>query len=119
MLEAIRKHSTGIVVKGLLGLLILSFGAWGIGDMLRGNISEEPVAKIGKVEITPESLTEGIKREMNRLSRILGTRIDRDQARALGIVKSTLNTRVNQTLYGLGAEDLGVTVSDAAVRREI
>ncbi len=119
MLEAMRKHSTGIVVKGLLGLLILSFAAWGIGDVLRGSVNEEPVAEIGNTEITPESLTDEIKREMNRLSRILGTQIDRDQARALGIVKATLNTMVNRTLYGLGAKDLGVTVSDVAVRREI
>ncbi|MBT4463740.1 MAG: hypothetical protein HOC60_03580, partial [Rhodospirillaceae bacterium] len=34
MLEAIRKRSSGIIVKGLLGLLVLSFAMWGVADVV-------------------------------------------------------------------------------------
>ena len=51
MLEAIRSRATSIVVKILFILLIISFGAWGIGDMIRSGTSVTKVAEVGPVEI--------------------------------------------------------------------
>jgi peptidyl-prolyl cis-trans isomerase D len=51
MLEAIRAHTGSFVVKLLFILLIISFGAWGIGDIIRTGVGKTSVASVGKVEI--------------------------------------------------------------------
>ena len=55
MLDGIRKatqHGVGrVVMTFLLGLLIIAFAAWGIGDMFRGFTSDK-VAQVGPTVIT-------------------------------------------------------------------
>ena len=51
MLEAIRKRTGSFLVKGLLGLLVVSFAIWGIGDVFRGGSRGSMVAQVGDVEI--------------------------------------------------------------------
>jgi len=119
MLEAIRNRSTGIVVKGLLTLLILSFALWGIADVFNRSGTNTVVATVGDAEIAPDQVRRDFQREVERLSKMLGTRIDTDQARALGLVNGVLNRIVDRTLYDLAATDLGIVVSDDLVRQSI
>ena len=51
MISALRKRSGGIVVKSLLILLMISFGAWGIQDWLSPAISGNTIATVGEDEI--------------------------------------------------------------------
>ena len=46
MLQAIRSKAGSFVVKGLFGLLILTFGIWGIGDIFRTRSSDTTVATV-------------------------------------------------------------------------
>lgn len=119
MLEFIRKRSASILIKVLFGLLILSFLTWGIGDFVRGRATDRTVADVGGVEISPDQLNREYLREINRMEQLFGTRLDRDQARALGLVEATLGRIVNDTLWSLGASSMGVTTSDFAVRAAI
>ncbi len=120
MLGAIRKHTTGIVVKIFLGVLILSFAVWGIGDMVRSlSNGSRMAATVGGVEITPEQLGGDFRREMNRLRRTLGNSFSSDQARTLGIGNAVLGGLINSTLLGLAANDLGIAISDNLVGNEI
>jgi len=119
MLGAIRKRSAGIVVKGLLGLLILSFAVWGIADVFSPGGSSNAVAKVGEVEVGPDSVRREYQREIDRLSRILGTRIEPEQARALGIVQGVIARVVDRILFDLGAKDLGILIGDDLIRNDI
>lgn len=119
MLEAIRNRSTGIVIKGLLALLILSFALWGIADVFSPGGANTTVATVGETEISPDQVRRDFQREVERLSGMLGTRIDTEQARALGLVDGVLNRIIDRTLYDLAANDQGIVVSDDLVRRDI
>jgi peptidyl-prolyl cis-trans isomerase D len=119
MLEAIRKRSASIMVKILFGLLILSFAAWGIGDIFRGRAGSRVLATVGDVDITPEQFSAEYQREMRNLQIRLGTAFDNDQARAMGIPRMVLSRLIEQTLYGRGASELGITVGDVLVSNEI
>lgn len=115
MLESIRKYSSSIVIKALFFLLILSFLTWGVGDFISGRVGARVVAEVGDVDISPAQFNREYVREVGRLERAYGTRLEPDQARALGLPELTINRIINETLYDLGARSLGVTASDAAV----
>ena len=119
MLEAIRKRSASILVKLLFGLLVVSFAAWGIGDVIRGRISVTTVARVGDVDILPDAFSREFQRELARLQPLFGGQLDRDQARSMGLADRVLNDMINRTLFDLAANDLGVAASDDLVRTEI
>ena len=56
MLTSMRKLSKTWVFKGLMGLLVVSFGIWGIGDMFKGNQAQREVARVGGEKITVQAL---------------------------------------------------------------
>lgn len=119
MLEAIRKRSSGIVIKGLLAMLILSFALWGIADVFTPGGIDRTIATVGKTEVSPVQVRRDFQREVERLSGMLGTRIETDQARALGVADSVLNRIIDRTLFSLAAIDQGIVVSDELVRQDI
>jgi peptidyl-prolyl cis-trans isomerase D len=119
MLEAIRKRSGGIVVKGLLGLLILSFAMWGVADVFSPSGSDQNLAKVGDIEVRPEQVRRDYQREVERLSSTFGRRLTAEQARMFGIGQSVVQRVVERTLYDLAAKDLGVLASDTLVRSNI
>lgn len=118
MLDAIRKHASGWVVKIFLGVLILSFGIWGIADIFRG--ARDPVvAKIGEAEITANQFNQEFRRSLQRLQAALGTQIDSERARQLGLADSTLQQMIGRALMDQKIASLGLIVSDPVVRQEI
>ena len=119
MLEAIRKRSASFLIKILFGLLILSFAAWGIGDIFRGRAGTTNAATVGDVDIPPERLNNEYQRELRNLRIRLGTALTAEQARALGVVHMVLGRLVEQTLFDIGASEMGITISDELVRQEI
>ncbi len=118
MLDAIRKRTASIVVMGLIGILILSFVVWGIGDLLRVRIADV-VAEVGDVDIPPERLGAEFQRELNRLGNISGNQLTREQARSLGLLEAVLQNMIERTLLDLGASDLGVAISDDLIASDI
>ncbi|MHA1597163.1 MAG: SurA N-terminal domain-containing protein [Alphaproteobacteria bacterium] len=119
MLDAIRKRSSGIIVKGLLGLLILSFAMWGVADVVSPGGGEQDIATVGSMKIDDELVRREYRREIERLSGILGKRLDPEQARAFGIPESVVAGIVNRTLYDVAATDMGIIIDDALVRDNI
>ena len=119
MLEAIRKRTASIFVKGLLGLLVVSFAIWGIGDVFRGGSRTSMVAQVGDVEIRPDQFNKEFQREMNRLRAVFGGELDLERARALGLADSVLGRMINDILFVQGANALGVAISDDLVSGEI
>jgi peptidyl-prolyl cis-trans isomerase D len=118
MLDAIRKRATSIVAFGLISLLILSFVVWGIGDLFRVRVADV-VAEVGGVDISPDRLGNEFQRELNRLGSQSGIQMTREQGRSFGLLESVLNTMIDRTLYGLGASDLGVAISDDLIAKDI
>ena len=118
MLESLRKQTGSWVVKIFLGLLILSFAIWGIGDIFRGP-SDATVAKVGDVEITRTEYSDAYRRELDRLSQRTGQQLDAEQARLLGIQNFTLQRMINRALFDQVAGSYGLTISDNDLAKDI
>jgi len=119
MLGTIRKHSAGILVKTLLGLLILSFAAWGVADVVSPGGGRSSVAQVGNIEIGPDQVRSEYQRELERLSGMFGNRLDSEQARSLGLAEIVVQRIIDRTLFDLAAREMGVTVGDDLVLQEI
>ncbi len=115
MLDAIRKRSGSIVVKVLLMLLVLSFGAWGVGDYITGNVSNANVASVGDREISQQRFNREMQREVNRLRNMLGDAIDIETVRNLGLQDQVLGRMIRTELFNAAADDNGIVASNEQV----
>ncbi|MCW5731999.1 MAG: SurA N-terminal domain-containing protein [Alphaproteobacteria bacterium] len=118
MLAELRKSAGSWVVRILLGLLILSFGIWGIGDFIRGDGGRD-LAKVGSVTISTQEFDEQYRRDLQVWQQRLGIAVDNERARQLGLAENTLQTMVQRALVDQAASDLKLGVSEATLAREI
>lgn len=114
MLDGFRKHSNSIVVKALLFLLIASFAAWGVGDMLQPATQGSSVAKVNGVEISAQEVFNDFQREMTRMRQLTGDQGINEQL-SLAIGSSVVDRAINRTLLAVGADGMDVAVSDKLV----
>jgi peptidyl-prolyl cis-trans isomerase D len=120
MLQAIRERAGSAAVKILFGLLIVTFGVWGIGDIFRqGGSHETTVIEVGDHKIRAEELEREFRQAVDRLRQTLGGTIDASQAKALGVLDQTIERLVTRQLFDLEAERLTLALGDDAVRQSI
>lgn len=116
--EASRNWLGKIVMAVVMGLLVVSFAIWGIGDIFRG-FGLSTVAKIGKTEIGVEQFRTYYNDRLQALSRRMGRPISPDQARALGLDRQLIGQLVAETALDERARDLRLTLSDAEIAQQI
>lgn len=118
MLDGFRKHSNSIIVKALLFLLIASFAAWGIGDMLRPAATGNSVATVGNVDISAQEVFNDFQREMSRMRQLMGDQGVNEQL-SLAIGSSVVDRAINKALMSVSAKDMDVAISDELVVKSI
>ena len=100
MLRGIHKASSnwiGRAVMGvILGLITISFGIWGIGDIFRG-FGANTVATVGSTEIRLDTFRQLYQDRLQQLGRQLNRPILPDQAKALGLDRQLLSELVAET----------------------
>ncbi|HEX7967522.1 MAG TPA: peptidyl-prolyl cis-trans isomerase [Stellaceae bacterium] len=120
MLQAIRSKASSLIVKVLFGVLVISFGVWGIGDIFRNRGADTTVATVGGRKIDQRELTRAVNEQAEQLRAMLrGARPDAEQLKALGIVDSALERLINRELMDLEIGRLRLAVSDEAIRQAI
>src|SRR5215831_9909012 len=101
MLRGIHKASAnwiGRAVMGVvLGLIAVSFGIWGIGDIFRG-FGTSSLAKVGGTEIRIDTFRQLYQDRLQQIGRNIGRPILPDQARALGIDRQLLSQLIGDTV---------------------
>lgn len=115
MLQAMKSKAATWVVRVLAVLLIISFAAWGIEDMLRAPGLSTDVAEVGGTKITANEFGAAFRRQVEMLSGTLGRELDSEQARDLGVAETTLDGLISQRLLDLYAEESGIIVGDDQV----
>jgi peptidyl-prolyl cis-trans isomerase D len=122
MLRGIHKASAnwiGRAVMGvILGLIAISFGIWGIGDIFRG-FGTSTVAKVGNTEIRVDTFRQLYQDRLQQLGRQLNRPILPDQAKALGLDRQLLGEVIAETALDERARALRLNVSDAEVARQV
>jgi peptidyl-prolyl cis-trans isomerase D len=121
MLNSMRQYATSWVVKVLLGLLIVSFAVWGIGDVLRSPGTGGALASVASEEVTTQEVMREFEARYEALQEQAGGGLSRHQAVSFGLMNQALDVAVARALVDAHARDLGLAVSDAelaeAVRR--
>lgn len=127
MLELLRKASRTWFAKGLLLLLVASFGIWGVSSSLIGDNSDA-VITVGDQTISTNEFRLAYQRQMSDLSRRFGTQLTTEQARALGIdtqvyaqlaAGAALDQLSEEMRLGLSKDRLaGLIAEDPAFRNE-
>src|SRR5579862_9625864 len=119
MLQAIRSKASSYVVKILFALLTATFALWGIGDIFRNLGTDTTVAKVGGKSITAEQVSQALRDQIAQMRQALGSDIDMEQAKQLGLVNSALQQIVSGDLIDLEVNRLGLAIGDDAVRQTI
>ncbi|PSS74861.1 SurA N-terminal domain-containing protein [Shewanella algae] len=124
MLEKIREGSQGVIAKGILVLVILSFAFAGVSSYL-GSSSVAPAATVNGEEISTTELDQAYQSERARLEQQLGEMFDAlaaNDAYLASIKKGVLERLVAQKLLDQAAAEMGLRVSNTqiieAIRQE-
>jgi peptidyl-prolyl cis-trans isomerase D len=122
MLESIRKASQGVVGKAIMtlvmGLIIVSFVIWGVGDMLRG-FSPSTVASVGGAKISAQDYHVAYDRAIQQYQRRLKRPFTNEEARQIGLGRSVLQQLLSEAAVDDEASKLGLGISDEALRQVI
>jgi peptidyl-prolyl cis-trans isomerase D len=119
MLQAIRSKAGSFIVKLLFGLLILTFGIWGIGDIFRNRGTDTVVATVGDESIRADELQTALRRALDQLRTRFGSSIDLQQAKQFGLVDQTLAQLIDRSLIDQEVARLRLDVSDDVIRNVI
>src|SRR5258708_14239502 len=117
MLESIRNASQGIIGKTIMtvvmGLIIVSFVIWGVGDMLRG-FSPSTVASVGGAKISAQEYKVAYDRAIQQYQRRLRRPFTNEEARQIALDRSVLQQSLNEAAADDEAHTLGLDFSDDA-----
>jgi peptidyl-prolyl cis-trans isomerase D len=122
MMQAIRTRAGSIIVKVLFGLLIVSFGFWGIYTRSPYFQSRSPstvIATVGDQDIRAGDVQKALEPTLERLRAQLGAAIDQQQVKQLGILDGVVSQLVDQSLLDQETGRLGLAVPDTVIRDTI
>ncbi len=96
-----------IIMATVMGVLIVSFGVWGIADIFRG-FGQSTLAKIGRTEISAESFRQIYNDKLQQLGRQFGRPLTMDQARAFGLDRQVLQQTIAEAALDEEARRMGL-----------
>ncbi|MBQ8103383.1 MAG: SurA N-terminal domain-containing protein [Afipia sp.] len=122
MLRGMRKASSNwlgkTVMSVMFGVLIISFGIWGIADIFKG-FGQASLAKIGSTEITTEQFRNLFTDKVQQIGRRFGRPLTMEQARTFGLDRQVLQEVISDAALDETARRMGLGQSDADIVRAI
>lgn len=122
MLRGMRKASSNwlgkTVMSVMFGVLIISFGIWGIADIFKG-FGQSSLAKIGSTEITTEQFRNLFTDRLQQIGRRFGRPLTTEQARQFGLDRQVLQDVISDATLDETARRMGLGQSDADIVRAI
>jgi peptidyl-prolyl cis-trans isomerase D len=102
----------------VMGVLIISFGVWGIADIFRG-FGQSTLATVGHTEISTNEFRQLYTEKLQQIGRQVGRPLTMDQARAFGLDRQVLQQTIAEAALDEDARRLGLGQSDAETMRMI
>jgi len=122
MLRGLRKASSNWLGKAIMalvmGVLIVSFGIWGIADIFRG-FGQSTLATVGHTEISLNEFRGIYSDRLQQIGRQFGRPLTQEQARAFGLDRQVLQQTLAEAALDEKARQLGLNQSDAETMRVI
>ncbi len=117
MMDVFRRAAKSWLAKGLIGLLALSFGVWGIADVFRGYHSGA-LATVGSQEISGQEFSSTLNRTLQQIAQQQGQALTVEEARKLGIDQSVLNNLIQEAAVDDQVKKLHLGVPDQMIADE-
>ena len=118
MLQSMRQSTQSTAAKVIIGLIVLSFAAFGLETLLPGGAGTS-VAEVNGEEITPFALQEAITQQKRQLISILGDDIDPALLDDDRLQPRALESLVQRALLLQKASALNLVASEAQVGKSI
>jgi peptidyl-prolyl cis-trans isomerase D len=106
------------IMAAVMGVLIISFGVWGIADIFRG-FGQSTLATVGHTEISTDQFRQLYTDRLQQIGRQFGRPLTMDQARAFGFDRQVLQQTIAEAALDEQARRLGLGQSDDETRRMI
>jgi peptidyl-prolyl cis-trans isomerase D len=106
------------IMAVVMGVLIISFGVWGIADIFKG-FGQSTLATIGHTEISINEFRQLYTEKLQQIGRQFGRPLTSEQARAFGIDRQVLQQTIAEAALDEEARRLGLGQSDAETMRMI
>lgn len=120
MLQKLRSGAGSLIAKILLVLLIGAFGLWGVADYMGANSARGgAIATIGRDQITLNEFQTEYRRAIQALQAQMGQNFDPQQAVQMNLPENLLRDMIDRRLLARAADDMGIAVSDDALRSAI
>ncbi len=119
MLASIRALAKTWPARILFGLLVFSFGLWGVTGSLRSIGTDTAVAHVGDSRIEPAALQQALHANLERLQRQNGPGFTASGKLREQMAGQAATQLVYQRLVDLELKHLGVAVPDAAIRAQV
>jgi peptidyl-prolyl cis-trans isomerase D len=108
------------LIKILLGLLMVSFGIFGIGDFVgTGALDPNIALKVGTREVNVIDFQRRYDQEYTRFKESVGGQLPDTEMFRRSVMDTMIQEMTRTTLMESGAEDLGVVVTDEQLRTTI
>ena len=126
----LRKYAGFVIMFALMSMLIISFGLWGIGDMLRLGGRNSEVAHVGGTHIplygwfggtgvTVEEVRDRFNRQIEQIQRQTGQRPEPEAALRYGLHIRALDDVVQRAVIDNAIREYGLAISMAEVQATI
>jgi len=104
------------IMAVVMGILIVSFGVWGIADIFRG-FGQSTLAKVGRSEISLNQFRQLYTDRLQQIGRQIGRPLTMEQARAFGLDRQVLQQTIAEAALDEDARRLGLGQSDDETMR--
>ena len=118
MLDGMRKAAQGgigrFIMAIVMGLIIVSFVIWGVGDMFRGLVSDK-VANVGDAVVTAQEFQTEMQNLIYQYQRRAKVPLTNAQAHALGLDSQVLERLIDDAALDQRTKSMGLAISDATI----
>lgn len=120
-MEDLKKKSLFVrfTIYLLFGLLILSFGLWGIGDYVTSNQAPDEIADVDGTPVMAADFENRLRIEARQLQQRTRQPLSQEMLLASGIAQRSLRVLVERALLDRLASDLGLAVAPQQVLERI
>ena len=107
-----------IFLKIFMGLMVISFGIWGIGDVITPNLDPTIAIKADNVEVRAEELQRRFSREVERMRDAMNNTTP-DATLKAAILSNTIADLKRNVSSNIAADEFGVFVTTDMIRERI
>jgi peptidyl-prolyl cis-trans isomerase D len=118
MLDSLRVYATSWPARILMGLLFLSFAAWGVNDAFNG-FGTNNVAVVGDTPVTVVAFQRDYQQASRNLTQQVGQALTPEQLQQFGVPTQVLGRLVSQATLDNAGQNMGLGISNEELGKRI